>query len=370
MVWTSALFPSAFIVLLAASSTSVFFCHALSLIAPQRNTKVWMLGNRNTSMEYERDRFTEEANKRSIDFSVVHSNEFHSVVSGPGGDRSTIVYNNDIVSLPDAVLARTGSGTGSASINLLRQLERLNVTTLPNSASIQASMNKMYANQILSQANIPIPKTMLAHLPETSSALVHRIIGFPCVLKVVSGSLGKGVHLCHTPKEFDDLSEMMCSVVNRSSLPIDIVVQEFVDFSAGRDIRVMVIGDRVVGAMQRTAIDGDFKANVSRGGEVTAFPIDRELEQLSLDVAKTLDMDIAGIDLLFHPDGYKVCEANSAPGFKGFEEALQVNVPSMMLDFVSFRAKADAGRASRVKTNKNRNVRPSKRPIRSQKHGY
>lgn len=321
------------------------YCNALSLILPQKNTKVWMLGNRNTSMEYERDRFIEEANKKNIDFSVVHSNEFHSVVSGPGSgdhDRGSILYNEDIVPLPDVLLARTGSGTGPASINLLRQFERLNVPTLPTSASIVASMDKMYANQILAQAGLPIPKTMLARLPDTKAELVDKVIGFPCVLKVVSGSLGKGVHLCHTKKEFVNLSEMMCSVVNRSTLPISILIQEFVSFSEGRDLRVMVVGDRVVGAMQRTATDGDFKANVSRGGEAKAFPVDYDMEKLALDVAKTLDMDIAGVDLLFHPDGYKVCEANSAPGFKGFEEALQVNIPEIMLDYVAFRAKADA----------------------------
>mmetsp|Transcript_17082 Transcript_17082/g.24210 ORF Transcript_17082/g.24210 Transcript_17082/m.24210 type:complete len:370 (+) Transcript_17082:251-1360(+) len=317
-------------------------CNALALIRPSVDTKVWMLGNRNTSMKYERDRFLEEAQKKSIDFTLVHSSEFHSVVSGPGADRDSIIYKDEAVSLPDVVLARTGSGTGTASINLLRQFERLNVPTLPNSASIEASKDKMYANQILAQAGLPIPKTMLARLPETSAELVQKVVGFPCVLKVVTGSLGKGVHLCHNAKEFENLSEMLCSVTNANSAnPLLMLIQEFVSFSEGRDLRVMVIGGRVVGAMQRTATDGDFKANVSRGGEAAAFPVDHEMEKLALDVAKTLDLDIAGIDLLFHPDGYKVCEANSAPGFKGFEAALQVNIPEMMLDYASFRAKAD-----------------------------
>lgn len=292
--------------------------------------KLWMLGNRLTTEMYERERFIEEADKYGIDFSVVFADEIDLIVSRD--DRKSIRYRNDIVSLPDCLLARTGSATGYFNLSVLRQFERLNVMTMPNSASIEASKDKMYANQIMAQAGLPIPKTMLTRFP-CKAETVQKQVGFPCVLKVVTGSHGAGVFLCEDAKQFEDLSELISSLESKSSM----IVQEYVKESEGRDLRVIVIGGRVVGAMQRKSTDGSFKANISRGGQGKAYDVDDELEMLSIQVAKVLDLDIAGVDLLFHSDGYRICEANSAPGFEGFEKALDINVPQKVFDYVKLR---------------------------------
>jgi RimK family alpha-L-glutamate ligase len=292
--------------------------------------KLWMLGNRLTTEMYERQRFIEEAEKQSIDFSVVFADEIDLIVSRD--DRKSIRYKNDVVSLPDVLLARTGSGTGYFNLSVLRQFERLNVPTLPNSASIEASKDKMYANQILAQAGLPIPKTMLTRFP-CPADLVEKVVGFPCVLKVVTGSHGKGVYLCENAKQFEDLSELVSSIDFKASM----IIQEYVQYSEGRDLRVIVIGGRVIGAMLRTSTDGSFKANISRGGEGTPYGVDEHMEMLAIQTAKVLDLDIAGVDLLFSTDGYKICEANSSPGFKGFEAALDVNIPEKVFSYARLR---------------------------------
>jgi gamma-F420-2:alpha-L-glutamate ligase len=278
--------------------------------------KLWMLANRKTKETYERDRFADE-----IDLLVSRD------------DRKSIRYQNNIVSLPDVLLARTGSATGNYNLSVLRQFERLNVLTLPNSDSIIASKDKMYANQILAQAGLPIPKTLLTRFP-VESALVERQIGFPCVLKVVTGSHGAGVYLCETPKQFEDLSELISSLDFRNSM----IVQEYIKHSEGKDLRVIVIGGKVMGAMLRESTDGSFKANISRGGVGKPYEVDDEMEMLSIQVAKTLNLDIAGVDLLFHPDGYRICEANSSPGFRGFEEALSINIPEKIFAYAKLRS--------------------------------
>ena len=293
--------------------------------------KLWMLGNRLTTEMYERERFIEEADKYGIDFSLVFADEIDLIVSRD--DRKSIRFRNDIVALPDSILARTGSGTGYFNLSVLRQFERLNVPTLPNSASIEASKDKMYANQILAQAGLPIPKTMLTRFP-CKAELVEKVVGFPCVLKVVTGSHGKGVYLCENAKQFEDLSELVSSLDFKNSM----IVQEYVQYSEGRDLRVIVIGGRVVGAMLRQSTDGSFKANISRGGEGTAFDVDDQMELLAIQTAKVLDLDIAGVDLLFHSDGYRICEANSSPGFKGFEKALGINIPQKVFDYAKLRS--------------------------------
>ena len=290
-----------------------------------------MLGNRLTTEMYERERFIEEADKYGIDFSLVFADEIDLIVSRD--DRKSIRFRNDIVALPDSILARTGSGTGYFNLSVLRQFERLNVPTLPNSASIEASKDKMYANQILAQAGLPIPKTMLTRFP-CKAELVEKVVGFPCVLKVVTGSHGKGVYLCENAKQFEDLSELVSSLDFKNSM----IVQEYVQYSEGRDLRVIVIGGRVVGAMLRQSTDGSFKANISRGGEGTPYAVDDQMELLAIQTAKVLDLDIAGVDLLFHSDGYRICEANSSPGFKGFEKALGINIPQKVFDYAKLRS--------------------------------
>ena len=292
--------------------------------------KLWMLCNRITTETYERQRFIEEADKYGIDFTVVFADEIDLIVSRD--DRKSIRFCNDIVALPDSLLARTGSGTGYFNLSVLRQFERLNVPTLPNSASIEASKDKMYANQILAQAGLPIPKTMLTRFP-CKAELVEKVVGFPCVLKVVTGSHGAGVYLCENAKQFEDLSELISSLDGKTSM----IIQEYIKFSEGRDLRVIVVGGRVIGAMQRTSTDGSFKANISRGGKGEPYDVDDEMEMLAIQVAKVLDLDVAGVDLLFHHDGYRICEANSSPGFKGFEQALGINIPQKIFDYAKLR---------------------------------
>ena len=294
--------------------------------------KLWMLANRKTKEIYERDRFIEEAEKSGFDFTVVYADEIDLLVSRD--DRKSIRYQNDIVPLPEVVLARTGSATGHFNLSVLRQFERLNVPTLPNSDAILASKDKMYANQILAQAGLPIPKTMLTRFP-SDSELVEKQVGFPCVVKVVTGSHGAGVYLCENKKQFEDLAELISALDFKNSM----IVQEYVQHSEGRDLRVIVVGGRVVGAMLRQSTDGSFKANISRGGQGLPYELTDEIEMISIQVAKVLNLDIAGVDLLFHQDGYRICEANSSPGFRGFEQALGVNIPRKIFEYAKLRSK-------------------------------
>ena len=289
-----------------------------------------MLGNKITSEMYERERFIAVAHDMGIDFNVVFSDEIDLLVSRD--DRRSIRYRGEAIALPDVCLARTGSGTGFYNLSVLRQLERLNVLTLPNSAAIESSKDKFYSNQILAQAGLPIPKTMLARFP-VSHELVEKQIGLPCVIKVVTGSHGAGVYLCETLKQFLDRQELIASLDSKNSM----IIQEYVKESAGRDLRVIVVGGKVIGAMERSSTDGNFRANVSRGGVAKTYALDDEMEMLALQVARVLDLDICGVDLLFSDDGYRICEANSAPGFRGFEKATGINVPEKIFKYAGIR---------------------------------
>ena len=129
--------------------------------------------------------------------------------------------------------------------------------------------------------------------------------------------------------KFEDVLELVYSNNENANM----ILQEFVEASYGKDLRVFVVGGRVLGCMVR-ASSGSFKSNFSRGGTVEAYELNPELVWLATDVAKLFNLDIAGVDILFEKDGYKVCEANSAPGFKGLEKIVGTSIAEGIIDYI------------------------------------
>jgi gamma-F420-2:alpha-L-glutamate ligase len=206
------------------------------------------------------------------------------------------------------------------------------VYCLNSSRAIETVKDKLFSQQLLAEKNLPTPKTMLVKFP-VDIELVHSHLGFPVVIKTLSGSQGSGVFLSHKPREFDDLMQLI-EATNKNA---NIILQEFIANSHGRDLRVFTIGGRVVGCFERRAAEDSFKANVSAGGAALPFEVTPEIEWLATQTANILDLDVAGIDLLFDNGHYKICEANSSPGFEGLESCLQVDIASQILHFIRIR---------------------------------
>ncbi len=150
------------------------------------------------------------------------------------------------------------------------------------------------------------------------------------MIKTLSGSLGKGVFLMDNRKQLEDLSRM----IELANPNMNIIVQEMIRDSRGKDLRVFVVGGRVVGCMMRKAKEDDFRANYSAGGTVESFPISPMIEWIALEAAKILGLDIAGVDLLFDGDSFKICEVNSSPMFKGLESCTEVNIPKEIFEYM------------------------------------
>jgi glutathione synthase/RimK-type ligase-like ATP-grasp enzyme len=173
---------------------------------------------------------------------------------------------------------------------------------------------------------------MVVKYPVDESIVKDRI-GFPCVVKVVTGSYGKGVYLCEKRRDFSKLMEFIRSLGTSKTL----IVQEYLGLKPGEDLRVLVIGGKVIGAMKRIGPDGDFRANITNGGTGEKFELTDEIDFIARETARVLNLHIAGVDLLFDDRGFRVCEANSAPGFKGFETYCEVNVADLIADYISYK---------------------------------
>lgn len=259
-------------------------------------------------------RFVENAKQLGIELNVFKPEQFELVVTRD--DRKSILIDGKVTPLPDFFIPRLGATTNYFALAIIRQFERLGVTVINTSQAIETVRDKLYTQQILAASNLPVPKTMLARFP-VDVDLVEKQLGFPVVLKTISGSQGSGVYLSDDRENFEDITTLL----GTTKPDANIILQEFIASSRGQDVRVIVVGGRAVASMRRFSTDGSFKANVSRGGGSEPFSITPETELLALEATRLLGLDVAGVDLLFDEDHFKICEVNSSPGFKGMERA-------------------------------------------------
>ena len=293
-------------------------------------SKGWILCKPNFSDSYETKRLVEEFKNQDIEISVINPNEIDIFVNKE--NRQSILVNGEYLPLPNFVFPRTGSGTTYYVKAVIRHFERMGVIVINNSDSIDNVKDKLYTHQILAQSNLDIPKTLLLKHP-IDIDFVQKHIGFPVIVKTISGSYGKGVFLAETKKQLTQLITM-AELTKKS---YNIIVQEFIKDTWGKDLRVLVVNNRVVGCMMRRATDDDFRANLTRGGEGFPYEVNEQIEWLATESSKSLDLDIAGVDLLFDKDGYKICEVNSNPGFEGMEIYTKKNIAEEIVNFIKFK---------------------------------
>jgi gamma-F420-2:alpha-L-glutamate ligase len=284
-----------------------------------------------TEKEYEMHRFLDAAKARGIELNIVRPEQLDLIVTQE--DQKSIRLDGKITDLPDFVIPRQGAATTYFSLAIIRHLERLGVLILNTSDAIEAAKDKLYTHQILATTHFPLPKTMLVKFPFETD-LVEKLIGLPVVIKAISGTDGSGIYLAENRESFEDVLTLVESTKSGANL----ILQEFIANSRGRDLRVIVVGGRPVACMLRQATDGSFKANITRGGEPRPYKMTSEIEMMAVEASRILNLDIAGVDLLFDTDHFKLCEVNSSPGFKGMERAYpDINIADTILQYVEMR---------------------------------
>ena len=287
----------------------------------------WILYKNPIEESWETNKLVEEFTKQDITVRVVNPNDVDIFVDRD--DRKSIIVGGKPRALPDFVIPRTGSGTTYFIKAIIRHLERLGVTLINGSNAIDTVKDKLYTQQILGESNLPVPKTLLVRHP-IKLEWVEKNLTFPVIIKTLSGSFGAGVFLAEDRKQFRQLLKM-AEITKKS---YNIIVQEFIKDSWGKDLRVFVLNGKVVGCMMRQSTDDDFRANITRGGEGIPYQIDENIEWLGGESARLLGLDIAGVDLLFDNGGYKICEVNSSPGFEGMDKFTHTNIAEDIVNFV------------------------------------
>src|SRR5467141_48701 len=223
-------------------------------------------------------------------------------------------------------LPRIGASVTAVGLSVARQLEAMGVPLINSASAIARSRDKLAALQQLAAAGVRIPRTVLARGGGEVAELVAQVGGLPAILKLIQGTQGVGVMIAHSEAEVESILSTLWD------LGQEILLQEFIAESRGRDVRALVVGDRVVGAMRREARSGDFRSNLHRGGEGSALELSAEYAQAAVRAARVLGLDVAGVDLLEAEAGPKVMEVNSSPGFEGLERATGLDIAGAIVD--------------------------------------
>ncbi|MGN0805689.1 MAG: RimK family alpha-L-glutamate ligase [Candidatus Coproplasma sp.] len=217
---------------------------------------------------------------------------------------------------------------------LLKALEKANVRTFNSYEAIEACDDKMATCLALSRNGIDFPTTIPAVLcydgnvviGEDKAEPIERELGYPLIVKSCYGSRGSGVYLV------ENRAELLKKMNDLKTTPH--LFQRFIPESYGKDLRVIVIGGRVLGGMLRQS-ESDFRSNVALGGKATPCPVSERVQALCERCAELLGLDYCGIDVLFGKDDTPyICEVNSNAFFYGFERATGINVASSYAEHI------------------------------------
>jgi len=274
---------------------------------------------------YSTRRLVEEANALGCSVDVLDPTKLSVSV---GNDGRRILHEGWNVEV-DAVVPRIGYSITDHGVTIVRQFELMGTYVANTSDGIKNSRDKLHAAQILSSNHIPVPTAVLVRDWRDVDRAIRQVGGVPCIIKQLEGTQGGGVFLAHTERE---ASEIAWKVLANN--PEGVLVQEYIRESHGRDVRVLVVGGKVVAAMRRRAHGREFRSNFHLGGTVESIELPDDYARIACKAARLLGLDIAGVDLLESARGPLLLEVNSSPGLEGIEKASGVNVASHIMSHV------------------------------------
>ncbi len=280
---------------------------------------------------YSSSRLVESAKDRGHEVQVIDVLRCYMDITShkPG-----IHYKGESLSGFDAIIPRIGASVTFYGTAVVRQFEMMGVYSVNESVAISRSRDKLRSLQLLSRKGIGLPVTGFAHRPDDIPDLIKMVGGAPLVIKLLEGTQGIGVVLAETRKAAESVIEAFLG------LQANILVQEYIGEAGGSDIRCLVVGDKVVAAMKRQGKEGEFRSNIHRGGSASLIRITPEERSTAVRAAKTMGLNVCGVDLLRSNHGPVVMEVNSSPGLRGIEEATGKDIAGLIVQFIEKNAKS------------------------------
>lgn len=281
---------------------------------------------------YSTKRLKEEALKRGHEVDIIKYRDCYVSIEQ---NNPTVSYRGDELIGYDAIIPRIASHMTRYGTAIVRQFEMQGVYTLSSSIAITRSRDKLRSSQLLAKAGVGIPKTVFSRNSTDIDDLIDKLGGTPVIIKLARGTHGNGVVLAETKKAAKSVLQAFY-LSNEDGT--NILLQEFVEESAGTDIRAFVVGSRVVASMKRQSLDDDFRSNLHQGGSGTAIKLTDEERKTAVKAAKAMGLTLAGVDMMRSERGPLVLEVNASPGF-GIEQVTGRDVASAIIEYVELNAK-------------------------------
>ena len=271
---------------------------------------------------YSNKKIIESAEKRDHVCEIINTKRCYLNLKS---HKPEVHYNGKELPFFDAIIPRIGSSLTFYGAAVVRQFEAMGTYCLNSSVAIGLSRDKLAAHQTLIKHKIPMPSTAFANSPHDTENLISLVDGVPLILKLLESTQGKGVLLAESKKAASGI----ISAFQRLQAPF--ILQEFEAESGGSDLRCLVIGNKVVAGMIRSAGEGDFRSNLHAGGIASKANISKEEKLISIKATKALGLGMAGVDILRTSDGPKVIEVNSSPGLKGIGAVSKLNLGEIII---------------------------------------
>src|SRR5271166_6179630 len=237
-------------------------------------------------------------------------------------------YQGEPVGPVDAVIPRIGASITYFGLAVVRQFEMMGVYCLNESQAIARSRDKLRCLQLLSRHDIGLPPTVYTRQADHVPDCIGRVEGPPVVVKLLQGTQGIGVVLAESAMAAGSVIEAF------HGLDQNILIQKFIREAKGSDIRAFVVGRKVVAAMKRQALAGEFRSNMHRGGTATKVRLPAEYRKTALAAARVLGLRVAGVDMIESDEGPMVMEVNSSPGLEGIEKTTGVDVAAAIIEHI------------------------------------
>ncbi len=313
-------------------SYDVYQSSTIRKAAPKRALRVAVLSREDN---YSTRRLVEEGEARGHTVEIVDTTRCYMAINTLSPE---IHYDGKRLPRYDAVIPRIGASITQYGTAVLRQFETLGTYCVNGADGISSSRDKLHAHQVLARHKIGMPATAFAASPKDTGNLMQLVGTAPMIVKLLESTQGKGVVLAETKKAAESV------ITAFRGLKANFLVQEFVKEAAGVDLRCLVVGGRVVAAIQRTGAEGDFRSNLHLGGTAKAVKITKAERETAVRAARSFALGVAGVDLLRSETGPKVLEVNSSPGLEGVEKATQKNVAGAIFDQIEARVRPTPSR--------------------------
>ncbi|NQZ43169.1 MAG: RimK family alpha-L-glutamate ligase [Flavobacteriaceae bacterium] len=250
-----------------------------------------------------------------------------SVKLGEGRPR-IFLGEEDVTNEFDAIIPRIGAKVTKHGSAIVKQFEMNEVFSTARSLGITRARNKVRTLQIMARKGIPIPETLFSINPNNIEAQIKLLGGAPVIIKLQEGTQGLGVILAETKKSAKSIIDTFYK------MDTSILLQRYIEEANGEDIRIIVVGNRVVASMKRKSDLDDFRSNVHRGADTVAIEPTSKEKEIALKATRYLGLGVAGVDLMRSKKGPVLIEVNASPGLKGIEAASGINVAKHIIQFV------------------------------------